>query len=279
MTAYSTTLLADGKDRTLLRVAVIDADGREITSADNPLRIYVEGNATISTSGDSKRLLSATDTAGRQYFESRLENGICLLNCQSGLDPDKIRVEIRSDKLWPASHEIHTIPPTVTLLQPTADQLVHSQKSVGRMIGADISFLPQFEDQGRKFYDFGTEQGQWIEKDAIELLRDHGFNYIRLRIFVNPENEKGYSPQKGYCGLDQTLAMAKRVKNAGMKLLLNFHYSDYWADPQQQNKPLAWADLDFETLNDSLREYTSRVLLAFEKQGTLPDMVQVARNP
>jgi arabinogalactan endo-1,4-beta-galactosidase len=278
MTAYSTTLLADGKDRTLLRVVVTDADGREITSADNTLRIYVEGNATISRSGDSKRLLSATDTAGRQYFESCLENGTCLLNCQSGLDPDKIRVEIRSDKLWPASHEIHTIPSSVTLLEPTADQLVHSQKSVGRMIGADISFLPQFEDQGRKFYDFGTEQGQWIEKDAIELLRDHGFNYIRLRIFVNPENEKGYSPQKGYCGLDQTLAMAKRVKNAGMKLLLNFHYSDYWADPQQQNKPLAWADLDFETLKDSMKQYTANVLQAFEKQGTLPDMVQVGNE-
>jgi beta-galactosidase len=63
-----------------------------------------------------------------------------------------------------------------------------------------------------------------------------------------------------------------------MKLQLNFHYSDYWADPQQQNKPLAWADLDFETLKDSMKQYTANVLQAFEKQGTLPDMVQVGNE-
>jgi hypothetical protein len=284
MTAYSTTLLADGKDKTLLRVAVTDADGREITSADNALRIYVEGDAWVSKSGETTPLSSAADTAGRQYMESRLENGLCLLDFHAGTDPDKIKVEIRMDSLWPASHEIHTIPSDVVLLKPSQDQLLPPGKKIGRMIGADISFLPQLEDQGRKFYDQvlikdpGKEQDQWIQKDAIELLRDHGFNYFRLRIFVNPENEKGYSPGRGFCGLEQTLAMARRVKNAGMKLLLNFHYSDYWADPQQQNKPLAWADLDFETLKDSMKQYTRNVLLAFEKQGTLPDMVQVGNE-
>jgi arabinogalactan endo-1,4-beta-galactosidase len=386
MTAYSTTLLADGKDKTLLRVAVTDFDGREITSADNSFRIYVDGDAWISKSGEKKALITAADTSGRQYMENRLENGLCLLDFHAGTVPGKIKVEILSDTLWPASHEIHTIPADVALLKPTKDQRKSPEKddlgssdqnqlkpaekvtsasrekdqastqgkdillppgndeislpvkNIGRMIGADISFLPQLEEWGRKFYDqvsdkdLGTEQRQgaeqdqgtipdsgtkqsqgaeqdqgimpdsgtkqsqgaeqdqgimpgrdkdqsrWIEKDAIELLRDHGFNHIRLRIFVNPENEEGYSPERGFCGLDHTLAMTKRVKNAGMKLLLNFHYSDYWADPQQQNKPLAWADLDFETLKDSLREYTRNTLLAFEKQGTLPDMVQVGNE-
>jgi hypothetical protein len=252
MTAYSTTLLANGKDQTLLRVAVTDADGREITSATDSIRIYVDGDAWISKSGQKKPLSSAVDTAGRTYLAGSLENGICLLDFHAGASPDKIKVEITSNKLWPASHEIHTIPSDAVLMKPTRDQLISQDreqlkptgKNIGRMIGADISFLPQFEDQGRKFYDHGTEQGQWIEKDAIELLRDHGFNYVRLRIFVNPENEKGYSPGKGYCGLNSTLDMAKRVKKAGTKMLLNFHYSDYWADPQQQNKPLAWANLD-----------------------------------
>jgi len=133
--------------------------------------------------------------------------------------------------------------------------------------------LPQLEeDWNVKLFENGNE------RDAIELLRDHGFNYIRLRVFVNPKNEKGYSPEKGYCGLDYTLEMAKRVEEAGMKLLLDFHYSDYWADPQQQYKPLAWADLDFETLKDSLKTYTSNVLLALEQQGTLPAMVQIGNE-
>lgn len=278
MTAYSTTLLANGKDMTPLRITVIDADGRKITSAANSLQIYVDGDARITKSGDNSSLVTVVDTAGRQYYESRLESGLCLLDFHTGTAPGKIKVEVRSEKLWPASHEIHTIPADVTLLSPSKDQLIPSRKKISRMIGADISFLPQFEERGMKFYDFGQEPGKFVEKDAIEILRDHGFNYIRLRLFVNPENEKGYSPQKGFCGLSHTLDMAKRVKQAGMKLLLNFHYSDYWADPQQQNKPLAWADLDFETLKDSLREYTRNVMLAFEQHGVLPDMVQIGNE-
>jgi beta-galactosidase len=72
--------------------------------------------------------------------------------------------------------------------------------------------------------------------------------------------------------------MAKRIKEAGMKLLLDFHYSDYWADPQQQNKPRSWANLDFNTLKDSLKAYTTRVLLALKKQGTMPAMVQIGNE-
>ncbi|MBE0590806.1 MAG: glycosyl hydrolase 53 family protein, partial [Gemmatimonadales bacterium] len=152
-------------------------------------------------------------------------------------------------------------------------------KPIDRMIGADISFLPQIESGTGRFFGGGGkyfENGQQI--DAIALLKEHGFNYIRLRIFVRPENEKGYSPGVGFCGLDSTLSMARRIKDAGMGLLLDFHYSDYWADPQQQNKPLAWADLDYETLKDTLRSYTASVLRAMEGQGTLPDMVQIGNE-
>jgi len=65
---------------------------------------------------------------------------------------------------------------------------------------------------------------------------------------------------------------------AGMKFLLDFHYSDYWADPQQQYKPLAWTDLDFETLKDSLKTYTTNVLLALKQQGTMPAMIQIGNE-
>jgi beta-galactosidase len=123
-----------------------------------------------------------------------------------------------------------------------------------------------------KFFENGEE------KDLIKILADHGFNYIRLRVFVNPENEKGYSPVTGFCGLEYTKQMAARAKKYGMKLLLNFHYSDYWADPQQQNKPQAWKDLDFNLLKDSLKAYTKRVLIALRDQGTLPEMVQVGNE-
>jgi Arabinogalactan endo-1,4-beta-galactosidase len=113
---------------------------------------------------------------------------------------------------------------------------------VGKMLGADISFLPELEAKGIRFSDKG------VEKDAIEILKDHGINYVRLRVFNEPANEGGYSPQQGFCDLKNTLAMAKRVKAAGLKLLLDFHYSDYWADPGKQYKPAAWKGQDFATL-------------------------------
>jgi hypothetical protein len=271
-TAYRTTLIADGRDNTLLRVAVTDSTGKEIRSADNNIRIYIEGDAMITGTKDGESLSTAIDTTGHEYLQYRLENGLAWLILQAGTSPDKIKVEVRSESLWAGSHEIHTIPADIELLTPEPDQIKPVTLKIDKMIGADISFLPQFEDRGRKYYDDG------VEKDAVQILADHGFNYIRLRIFVNPENEKGYSPGRGFCGLGYTLQMARRIKDAGMKLLLNFHYSDYWADPQQQNKPAAWASLDFEALKDSMKIYTADVLRALEEQGTPADMVQIGNE-
>ncbi len=277
-TSYSTTLLADGQDWTKLRIAVADSLGREITSAADSIRLYVTGDGKI-TSLDGENLPLMTDTAGVHYSPARLADGVCMLGLRAGTSPDRVKVEARSGSLFPGSHEIHTIPGDIELMTPTAGQLRPTTKPIDRMIGADISFLPQIENGVGRFFEGGGrffEEGQQV--DAVELLKNHGFNYIRLRIFVNPENEKGYSPGLGFCGLDSTLSMARRIKDAGMGFLLDFHYSDYWADPQQQNKPLAWADLDYETLKDSLKNYTTEVLTAMERQGTLPDMVQIGNE-
>ena len=278
LTSYSTTLRANGEAWTRLRIAVTDSAGREITSAGDSIRVYVTGDGTI-TSPDGGGLPRLTDTAGVPYTPVRLVDGVAGLAFRAGSSPDRVKVDARSGTLFPGSHEIHTIPGDVAQMTPTADQLAPPTKAIGRMIGADISFLPQIENGAGRFFGgagkcFEAER----EVDAIELLKDHGFNYIRLRIFVRPENEKGYAPGQGFCGLDSTLSMARRVKAAGLGLLLDFHYSDYWADPQQQNKPLAWADLDYETLKDSVRSYTVAVLRAMERQGTLPDMVQIGNE-
>ena len=141
-----------------------------------------------------------------------------------------------------------------------------------KILGADISFLPELEDKGIRFSVDGKEA------DAIEILKAHGFNYIRLRIFNDPGADSGYSPGKDYCGLEQTKAMAKRIKAAGLKFLLDFHYSDTWADPGKQFKPSAWEDLEFDKLTLAVRGYTKDVMNELKKQGTLPDMVQVGNE-
>ena len=140
------------------------------------------------------------------------------------------------------------------------------------MMGADISFLPELEAKGMKFSDNGTE------KDPILILKDHGFNYVRLRIFNDPAGDSGYAPGKGFCDLNHTKEMAKRVKVAGMKLLLDFHYSDYWADPGKQYKPAAWKAMNFEELKQALYNYTQQVIKELKDQGTAPDMVQIGNE-
>jgi len=268
---YKTTMIANGSDEANLRISVADSSGYEIMDAALDFEISVKGDATITETDDTApELVSQSDTM--TVWKSKLENGIKKLSLKVGNSPGKINVEAKTEGLWLASHEIHTIPADVKLLKPTNEQIKTSPNIEPKMIGADISFLPQLESRGMKFYDKG------IETDAIEMLKNHGMNYIRLRIFVNPENEKGYSPNKGFCGLDSTLMMAKRVKAAGMNLLLDFHYSDTWADPQKQFKPKAWEGQGFKELTLTLKDYTKSVLLKLKDQGTLPEMVQIGNE-
>lgn len=268
---YKTTMIANGTDEALLRISAIDSTGMEIMDSMLPFEISVKGDATVLEIDHSEPdVVSKTDSI--LVWKSQLSNGIKDLLLKSGTKMDKIKVEVKTDSLWPTSHEIHTIPRNVELLKPKDSQIKSSPKIEKEMIGADISFLPQLESRGMKFYDKGEEG------DAIQILKNHGFNYIRLRIFVNPKNEKGYSPNRGFCGLDSTLMMARRVKEAGLKLLLDFHYSDTWADPQKQYKPKAWEGLEFEELTNTLKDYTKSVLLELKEQGTMPEMVQIGNE-
>jgi beta-galactosidase len=271
LTCYKTTMLADGKDQTRIRIALMDSLSREITDRNDSIRIYVTGDGLIKNPDGSTPDFK-TDTAGLDYSVCLLQEGVGSMIFQAGTNPDNVKVEAHASGCWPGGHEIHTIPGDVELKTPGSDQLPPTTKPIDRMIGADISWIPEFEARGRKFYENG------MEMDAVKLMAEHGFNYIRLRIFVNPENENGYSPGEGYCGLNHTLDMAQRVRDAGMKLLLDFHYSDYWADPQKQFKPQAWKDLGFSILQDSVKAYTSRVLQSFKQKDLFPDMVQVGNE-
>lgn len=278
LTSYSTTLRANGSDQTRLRLAVIDSLSRELTTATDSIRVYISGDGSL-IAADGQRLTLVDDTGGTRYAAVALAHGVRMLGFRAGTSPGKVKIEAHAGSLFPGGHEIHTIPADVKLMTPSAAQLPPTTKPIGRTIGADISFLPQIEAGAGRFAQARrgfSENGSSV--DAIALLKRHGFNLIRLRVFVNPESPDGYAPGVGFCGLDSTLSMARRIKAAGMGFLLDFHYSDNWADPQQQRKPLAWEGLPYAALRDTVAQYTTRVLRALQQQGTMPDMVQIGNE-
>ncbi len=277
ITPYKTTTIADGKDATVINVSVVDRQGREVPDADNMIRFYIKGDAKIIGVGNGDPCSHEADICSDGMWQRSLFNGKCQVIIQSGNKPDLIKFEAKSTGLWTGATDIITVAPE-NMAKITIDKNYElkgeaaKNRAVDKMLGADISFLPELEDQGIKF----SENG--VEKDPILILKDHGFNYVRLRIFNDPATDSGYSPKKGFCDLKNTKKMAKRVKAAGMKLLLDFHYSDYWADPGKQYKPSAWKGLAFNELKKELYTYTKMVMQELKDQGTTPDMVQIGNE-
>jgi arabinogalactan endo-1,4-beta-galactosidase len=131
--------------------------------------------------------------------------------------------------------------------------------------GADIGWLSEMESKGIKFYTAGGEQ-----QDCVDLLKQLGINSIRLRVWVNPVN--------GWCGKQDVINQAVRATKKGMKVLIDFHYSDYWADPGKQNKPEAWKSLSFPDLNAALGAHTRDVLNALKSNNVEPAWVQIGNE-
>ena len=131
-------------------------------------------------------------------------------------------------------------------------------------VGADLSFLKQAEDRGTVFKDNGTN------KPGLQIFRDHGYNWVRLRLFHTPSQLPN--------DLEYTLSMAKEARKLGFRILLNYHYSDTWADPQKQTPPKAWQGKSHPELVQAVFEYTRDTIVAFREAGVLPDMVQVGNE-
>lgn len=131
--------------------------------------------------------------------------------------------------------------------------------------GADISWVTEMESRGDKFYD---KNGNELE--CTSLMKELGLNAIRLRVWVNPK--------RGWSGKDDMIKIARRVKQNGMDLMVDFHYSDWWADPGQQHKPAAWRNLGIDELKKALWQHTADVMSALKADGIEPKWVQVGNE-
>jgi len=135
------------------------------------------------------------------------------------------------------------------------------------MVGADLSGLALLEERGARYFDQGKEQ------DIFKIFKAHGFNTIRLRLFLEADGRWGAVNDIPY-----TVKLAQRAKEHGFKLLLDLHYSDTWADPGHQHKPQAWEDLSYSALKKEVFTYTRSVIHTFKKYDCMPDYVQIGNE-
>lgn len=131
--------------------------------------------------------------------------------------------------------------------------------------GADISWLTEMEDQDVLFYDANS-----TNTDCMLILKNLGMNSIRLRVWVNPAD--------GWCNKTDLLVKAKRADDLGMRIMIDFHYSDVWADPAHQTKPAGWTALSFNDLCTAIADHTTEVLNALKNWNITPEWVQIGNE-
>jgi arabinogalactan endo-1,4-beta-galactosidase len=141
------------------------------------------------------------------------------------------------------------------------------------IMGMDASCVPSLEAGGVKYFDFDGK-----EKDVYQILSENGINYIRVRIWNDPFDSNGNGYGGGNCDINNAIEIGKRATQNGMKLLVNFHYSDFWADPIKQFVPKAWRGMDIDQKSDALYAYTKECLEKLVAAGVDVGMVQIGNE-
>lgn len=141
------------------------------------------------------------------------------------------------------------------------------------IFGMDVSSLIAEEDSGVRYYDF---DGQ--ERDLLRILAENGVTHIRVRVWNDPYDEEGNGFGGGNCDIDKAVQLGQRATKYGLKLIVDFHYSDFWADPGKQMIPRAWAGMDVETKADAAYQYTRDCLEKLRAADVAVGMVQVGNE-
>ena len=222
------------------------------------------------------------------YYKSSGGQTACYVAAGTDMDNRKMTSLQASPTTWIRSYvrgikveggkcdiELHSQSAGTNWSRFDALRLKKTDKAYDLLKGGDISQLTYVEQMGGKFYEDGEE------KDCIEILKNNGFNIVRLRLYNDPGNPD-YAPSnrlpEGISGPEDILRLAKRAKEAGMQILLTFHYSDYWTNGETQTKPHDWESLDRLALKQALYDFTFGFMNKMKAQGTIPEFVALGNE-
>ncbi len=141
------------------------------------------------------------------------------------------------------------------------------------IMGMDASSVIAEEQSGVKYYNFAGE-----EQDVFKTLAENGITHIRVRVWNHPYDKDGHGYGGGNCDVEKAIRIGERATKYGMQLIVDFHYSDFWADPGKQMVPLAWKDMDVRTKADALYAFTKDALTQMKDAGVAVGMVQLGNE-
>lgn len=277
--------------------------GISSSSSEDFLELYEPSSSSFLILSDA----SSADPEGEENSEQNAKDSVEVVVKSSSsnserftLDSLSSRVEISSSSLEISSSSLErpvrsssSVEMEPVISSSSAENFssaLESSSSVWKyssgefIVGADISHFQEYEAAGYAFYDTDGER-----KSIFEILRNHGFNYIRLKTFVAPQSPYAYASSGcevanaygnyPFAGKDSLISYAKRVKDAGFGLLVDIHYSDNWADPGKQHVPYPWRSItSADVMADSVYAYTYDLISALQAAGATPDMVQVGNE-
>lgn len=246
-----------------------------------------ELSSSSDVSPSSSIILSSSTVVTPNSSADGAENTSSSFTSLSSADVLSSAVTLSSSEIMQASSS--SAAPTSAAISssvaPTSSVSLQSSSSaqpikIDFFNGADISEVQEYERNNTKFYDVDGK-----ESDIFTILKNHGFNSIRLRTFVSPKAKYGYAASgcghdaEAYGDKDHVVAYAKKVKAAGMGLLIDIHYSDVWADPGKQIIPERWRGVNnANAMADSVYAYTKDLMNALKDAGATPDMVQIGNE-
>ncbi len=294
--SFAVLLQGCGDDSALSSAVILSSDSHEESSNSNILtssavqssssssaalnEVYDSSSSTNSPTSSfaessSSKDVEPVETSSSSSHHSELDPELSSSSRHSGLDPESSSSQhFGPDPESSSSSSSRHFGP-----DPESSSSAKPVK-IDFYNGADISEVQEYERNNTKFYDVDGK-----ESDIFTILKNHGFNSIRLRTFVSPKAKYGYAASgcghdaEAYGDKDHVVAYAKKVKAAGMGLLVDIHYSDVWADPGKQIIPERWRGVNnANAMADSVYAYTKDLMIALKNAGATPDMVQVGNE-